>query len=88
MKHYLFQIPFESDYAMRRQFVADRESQFEWSVPTARGLISHKAIELSVFWEREVEPLSLVDEALSRCASGDDALASWLYGLQDGDRSN
>ena len=41
----------------------------------------------SVFWEREVEPLSLVDEALSRCASGDDALASWLFGLQDGDRS-
>ena len=32
-----------------REFITDRESQFEWSVPTARGLISHKAIELSVF---------------------------------------
>ena len=85
----LFVSKFHLNQIMRceRQFVADRESQFEWSVPTARGLISHKAIELSVFWEREVEPLSLVDEALSRCASGDDALASWLYGLQDGDRS-
>ena len=60
---------------------------YKRQVPTARGLISHKAIELSVFWEREVEPLSLVDEALSRCANGDDALASWLHGLQDGDRS-
>ena len=85
----LFVSKFHLNQIMRceRQFITDRESQFEWSVPTARGLISHKAIELSVFWEREVEPLSLVDEALSRCANGDDALASWLHGLQDGDRS-
>ncbi|MBD30029.1 MAG: hypothetical protein CL453_03545 [Acidimicrobiaceae bacterium] len=85
----LFVSKFHLNQIMRceRQFIADRESQFQWSVPTARGLISHKAIELSVFWDHEVEPLSLVDEAISRCANGDDALASWLHGLQDGDRS-
>ena len=34
MKH-CFEIPSESDYAMRTSIVADRESRFEWSVPTA-----------------------------------------------------
>ena len=48
------------------------------------GLIFTKLLN-SGLWS-EVEPLSLVDEVY-HVVSGDDALASWLYGLQDGDRS-
>lgn len=85
----LFVSKFHLNQIMRceRQFLADREATFEWSVPTARGLISHKAIELSVFWAQDIDPLSLVDEALSRCSAGDDALAKWLLSLSDGDHS-
>lgn len=70
-----------------RQFIADREKPFEWSVPTVRGLVSHKAIELSVFWRQDIDPLSLVDEALNRCSNGDDTLAKWIHTLSDGDHS-
>jgi len=68
------------------QFKYEREQQFEWSVPTARGTISHKAIELSAFWNQpNVDPMTLVDEAIDRYKDGSDGLAQWLRNLSDGD---
>ncbi len=68
------------------QFKYEREQQFEWSVPTARGTISHKAIELSAFWNQpNVDPLTLVDEAINRSKDGTDGLAQWLRNLSEGD---
>ena len=68
------------------QFKYEREQQFEWSVPTARGTISHKAIELSAFWNQpHVDPLTLVDEAINRSKDGTDGLAQWLRNLSEGD---
>ena len=69
-----------------KQFLSDREEQFEWSVPTARGTISHKAIELSAFWHQlRVDPLTLVDEAIDRSKEGSDGLGKWLRNLSEGD---
>ena len=69
-----------------KQFLSDREEQFEWSVPTARGTISHKAIELSAFWNQpRVDPLTLVDEAIDRSKEGSDGLGKWLRNLSEGD---
>ena len=69
-----------------KQFLSDRKEQFEWSVPTARGTISHKAIELSAFWNQpRVDPLTLVDEAIDRSKEGSDGLGKWLRNLSEGD---
>ena len=70
-----------------RRYLAEEEAPFEWSVPSARGSISHKAIELSIHWRREPEPLALVDEALSRLAEGDDSLGDWLRATSETERA-
>lgn len=70
-----------------RKYLADEEAQFEWSVPLARGSVSHKAIELSVHWRRETEPLRLVDEALGRLTESDDNLGDWLQGIGEAERA-
>ncbi|MGK2929822.1 MAG: PD-(D/E)XK nuclease family protein, partial [Acidimicrobiales bacterium] len=45
---------------------AQVDSPFSWSVPSVRGTVSHKAIELSINWRGEVEPGRAVDAAISR----------------------
>ena len=73
-----------------RKYLADKEAQFEWSVPLARGSVSHKAIELSVHWRRgpeEPEPLALVDEALRRLTESDKGLGHWLRTISEAERA-
>ena len=53
-----------------KRFLAEDDDKFEWSVPLARGTIAHKAIELSIHWRREPEPLVLVDESIARLSEG------------------
>lgn len=84
---------FVSKYALgqvlgcERKFVHEDQQPFEWKVPIARGTIAHKAIELSIHWRREIEPLALVDEALSRRAEGIDPLADWLQTVSETERA-
>jgi hypothetical protein len=72
-KHLLAQV-----HGCERKFLAEEQAPFNWSVPLARGTVAHKAIELSVHWKREPDPLILVDEALGRLAEGVDGLADFL----------
>jgi hypothetical protein len=60
---------------------------FAWSPITARGFVSHKAIELAAHWPGEPVPEVLVDEAIARL--GDDASqrGDFVAGLTDGDRA-
>ena len=70
-----------------RKYLAEEEAQFEWSVPLARGSIAHKAIELSIHWRREPEPLALVDEALSCLTESDKSLGDWLQTISEAQRA-
>lgn len=38
---------------------------FRWSIPTVRGTVSHKAIELTLNWRGEAEPSRMVDAAVT-----------------------
>ncbi len=60
------------------RLLAERDEPFEWSIPTARGTVAHKAIELSVNWRGEPTPAELVDESIARLANGGDSLAEFL----------
>ena len=42
------------------------EDEFEWTPPKARGLVGHKAIELSVMRRDDPSPLDLVDDRVIR----------------------
>jgi hypothetical protein len=60
---------------------------FEWSVPVARGVVAHKAIETSIHWRRELTPLVLVDESIARLEEGTDDFARWLQGCREIERA-
>jgi hypothetical protein len=60
---------------------------FEWSVPTARGRIAHKAIELTVSWKGDPTAAELVEEAVARVSEGNDGLADWLQTCGEGTRT-
>lgn len=60
------------------RLLAEEAAGFEWSVPTARGTIAHKAVELSVHWRGEPTPTELVDESMARLSNGGDGLAEFL----------
>ena len=84
---------FVSKYALgqvlgcERKFVFEQAEPFEWKVPIARGTIAHKAIELSVHWRRELDPMTLVDEAMARRGEGIDPLADWLQTISETERA-
>ena len=65
--------------------LAEGESRFAWSPPLARGVVTHKAIELSLSWRGEPVPGDLVDEAIARLGAGEASLGDWLATCDDGD---
>lgn len=78
-KHALAQI-----HTCEANYLAELDVPFAWSVPTARGTIAHKAIELLVNWKQEPVAGELVAEALARLRESNDQLADWLQTLGDG----
>lgn len=66
----------------------EQATPFEWSLPTARGTVAHKAIQLSVAGADRPAPLVLVDDALERLA-GDpgERIADFLLALSSADRA-
>jgi len=60
---------------------------FEWSPHTARGSVTHKAIQLSINWRGERHPPHLVDEALAILVDSDDGLARWLGSATEAERA-
>ena len=70
-----------------RKFMAELVEPFQWSIPTARGTVTHKAIELSVHWPGEASPLALVDEAMARLENADRSIADYLQRCDDTERA-
>lgn len=69
------------------RYLAELEDNFTWSIPTARGTIAHKAIELSVHWRGTTEPVTLVDETLAKLEFDEASLGKWLQGISEADRA-
>jgi hypothetical protein len=68
-------------------FRAQDTEEFAWTPATARGVVSHKAIELSVSWRGDPAPGELVDEAIARLIGGNDNVGGYLEGLGEGERA-
>ena len=69
------------------RFLAEEDVPFEWRVPTARGSVVHKAVELAVNWRGPVAPPRLVDEALASLEADQKNLSDWLQGIGEADRA-
>ena len=70
-------------HACEARFVAEQQEDFAWTVPTARGAVSHKAIELSVHLPGDRPPMDLVDEAFARLQQTDQSIADWLVTISE-----
>lgn len=57
------------------------DAPFRWSVPSIRGTVSHKAIELSLNWRGEVEPGRVVDAAITRMLDDEGSAGRFLRTL-------
>jgi hypothetical protein len=68
------------------RFVAEQEG-FVPSAATARGAVTHKAIELTLNLPGDTPPLDLVDEAIARLQQSDAWLADWLTTCGDAERA-
>lgn len=80
-KHLLSQV-----HGCQVRFLAD-DSPFEVTVATARGAVSHKAVELGLHWPHEPHPLDLVDEALARLTESDHWMSDFLQRASEADRA-
>ena len=70
-----------------QRFLAQRSEPFQWSPPTARGTVMHKAIELSVHWRGESSPLVLVDEAMASLQNADKSIGDYLTTCPESERA-
>lgn len=73
--------------ACEDNYLAELEEPFAWSIPVARGTLSHKAIELSVYWPGDRNPGVLVDETLAKLQQSDTDLALWFQALDMADEA-
>ncbi|MFL6206457.1 MAG: PD-(D/E)XK nuclease family protein [Acidimicrobiales bacterium] len=68
-------------------FLAQEAEEFAWSPQTARGTVSHKAIELSLSWRGDPSAGELVDEAIARLIAGDARIGDFLGALREAERA-
>ncbi|MET0729532.1 MAG: PD-(D/E)XK nuclease family protein [Acidimicrobiales bacterium] len=76
-----------SVHGCERLFLAREAEEFAWTPANARGVVSHKAIELSMGWRGDPAPGLLVDEALARLIAGNDRISLYLGALGEGERA-
>ncbi len=68
-------------------FLAREAEDFSWNPANARGVVSHKAIELSISWRGDPPPGDLVDEAIARLIASNDRISDYLGALGEGERA-
>ena len=61
---------------------------FEWKPSTAKGQVAHRAIQLTLSWRGEPNPVDLVDEAMARLADEERGIGAWIAGLSPADEAD
>jgi hypothetical protein len=74
-------------HSCEANFRAERAEPFRWTTAAARGVVSHKAIELLVHWSGETHPCALVDEACARLVDADRSISDYLSTMSTSERA-
>lgn len=69
------------------RYLADQTSDFEWSVPIARGTVAHKAIEILVARRGNPTALDLANDAMDRLELDERELGEFIRGLDEAERA-
>jgi len=70
-----------------RHVYEEATDDFDWTIPRARGTVVHKAVELTINWRGNPNPMDLTDEAMAKIAGDDWSLSVWLRELDEADRA-
>ena len=73
-------------FGCEARHLAESHTSFEWSVPTARGTVLHKAVELSV--HSGLGPASATDAAIERLVDTEENLGAFLADCSPGERAD
>jgi len=82
---YLSKHKLEQVHGCEGKFLAEEDVEFAWSVPIARGIVAHKAIEIEITSKRRWASLDLVDEAIARFQNEGRGLGDWLQTASEAD---
>ncbi len=69
------------------RYIADKTEEFSWSIPSARGSVAHKAIELLVAHRGNPTPLDLVEGAMARIEADEKSLSNFIQQLNEAERA-
>ena len=69
------------------RYIADKTEEFTWSIPSARGTVAHKAIELLVAHRGNPTPLDLVEGAMARIEADEKSLSGFIQQLNEAERA-
>jgi PD-(D/E)XK nuclease superfamily len=64
------------------------DGEFTWSVPAARGIVAHRAIEVMVHYRGDPYPSSLVDESIARMINDDTGVGQYLASMTEFDAAD
>lgn len=68
-------------------YLADVGNTFRWTPASARGVVSHKAIELLINWRGDPAPADLVEEAIARLCDSLKGVGAYLEAMSEGERA-
>ncbi len=86
MTLYLSKYQLSTILGCERKFMGERGDPFAWSPATARGTVTHKAIELSIHRGGEAKPLDLTERAMASLErSGGSGIGDYLRSADEDD---
>lgn len=70
------------------RFLAEEAAEFSWNVPSARGTVAHKAIELSITRRGNPTPIELTEDAMARLEADNRSISEFIQNLNEADRAD
>ncbi len=70
------------------RFVAEEQADFAWSVPSARGTVAHKAIELFITRRGNPTPIELTEDAMARLEADNRSISEFIQELDEAQRAD
>lgn len=70
------------------RFIAEEQAEFSWSVPSARGTVAHKAIELLITRRGNPTPIELTEDAMDRLEADNRSISEFIQTMDEAERAD
>lgn len=70
------------------RFIAEEQAEFSWTVPSARGTVAHKAIELLITRRGNPTPIELTEDAMDRLEADNRSISEFIQTMAESERAD